>query len=337
MKKFLVFFVVVFGIVGGAMAGYEGTQSDSKGGNGSCIFRPNNANEDAPYAVYFKTGEYTVSSECGGYFDKVKNDLKKLWQDGNVAYFVVVASADGQGDQNGFDNGTLSTQRYNYVITNGIVPNGAKIDRQGWVSGSVSSNAFGDSVKNPEYRSVYIYPVWARPECTNEIKKGIEDNLKLLQEAGKKYPESENIKKLIGNYTEAQQICNRGPRLGKQDSERLAFLLKDVLIQEVSSEYNINLESYDLTLNTKISGYYSELHKIIDTLKLNVWRDADGNFNTARLASDSIAGVVLGTVGGIVTANVVKKNQLKKGFEDIQCYIGGQSVADYGDGFVVGR
>ena len=63
----------------------------------------------------------------------------------------------------------------------------------------------------------------------------------------------------------------------------------------------------------------------------NVWRDADGNFNTARLASDSIAGVVLGTAGGIITANVVKKNQLKKGFEDIKCAIAGQNVASFGD------
>jgi hypothetical protein len=72
-------------------------------------------------------------------------------------------------------------------------------------------------------------------------------------------------------------------------------------------------------------------------LKVNVWRDAEGKFNTARLASDSIAGVVLGTVGGIVTANVVKKSQIKQGFEDMKCSIGGQSVADFGDSFTVGR
>lgn len=100
---------------------------------------------------------------------------------------------------------------------------------------------------------------------------------------------------------------------------------------------NGKCEYGDAHWSVQIDGYYSQLHGIIDGLKLNVWRDAEGNFNTARLASDSIAGVVLGTVGGVVTAHLVKKNQLKKGFEDIQCHIGGQSVADYGDGFVVGR
>ncbi len=69
---------------------------------------------------------------------------------------------------------------------------------------------------------------------------------------------------------------------------------------------------------------------------VTVWKDEDGKFNTARLASDSVAGVVLGTVGGLVTSNVVKKNQVENGFEDIKCVIGGQTVADWGDEFRVG-
>ncbi len=68
----------------------------------------------------------------------------------------------------------------------------------------------------------------------------------------------------------------------------------------------------------------------------SVWKDKEGNFNTARLVSDSIAGVVLGTAGGLITSNIVKKNQLKKGFEDIKCTIGGQEVAGYGDEIKVG-
>lgn len=94
---------------------------------------------------------------------------------------------------------------------------------------------------------------------------------------------------------------------------------------------------YVAKLGADVNNAYDGVKSIVDGLKLNVWRDAEGNFNTARLASDSIAGVVLGTVGGIVTANVVKKSQVKKGFEDIQCHIGGQSVANFGDGFIVGR
>jgi hypothetical protein len=69
---------------------------------------------------------------------------------------------------------------------------------------------------------------------------------------------------------------------------------------------------------------------------VSVWKDAEGNFNTARLASDTVAGVVLGTTGALVTSHVVKKNQVENGFEDIKCTIGGQNVAGWGDQFRVG-
>lgn len=84
----------------------------------------------------------------------------------------------------------------------------------------------------------------------------------------------------------------------------------------------------------------SDAHGILvgmrETFKASVWKDDEGKFNTSRLVSDSIAGVVLGTVGGVVTSNVVKKNQVENGFEDIKCTVGGQTVADWGDEFRVG-
>ena len=86
----------------------------------------------------------------------------------------------------------------------------------------------------------------------------------------------------------------------------------------------------------RISDAANKLQYLTDGLGVSVWKTADGNFNGARLASDSVAGVVLGTAGGLITSSVVKKNQIKNGFEDIKCTIGGQSVADYGDEFTVG-
>jgi len=68
----------------------------------------------------------------------------------------------------------------------------------------------------------------------------------------------------------------------------------------------------------------------------NVWKNAEGKFNTARLASDMTAGVVLGTVGGVVSGVVIKKKQVQKGFEALHCTVGGQKVADWGDTFWVG-
>lgn len=87
----------------------------------------------------------------------------------------------------------------------------------------------------------------------------------------------------------------------------------------------------------KIEDIKNKIDEHKNGLNTSVWKDKNGNFNTARLASDSIAGVVLGTAGGLITSHVIKKNQLKNGFEDIKCSIGGQVVAEYGDEFEVGR
>ena len=87
---------------------------------------------------------------------------------------------------------------------------------------------------------------------------------------------------------------------------------------------------------TKIISLYKKLNGMSNDFKVSVWKDAEGNFNTARLASDSIAAVVLGTTGALVTSNIVKKNQVSSGFEDINCQIGGQTVASWGDEFSVG-
>ena len=86
----------------------------------------------------------------------------------------------------------------------------------------------------------------------------------------------------------------------------------------------------------KIKRAWTRLNAMSDDFKVSVWRDKQGNFNTARLASDSIAAVVLGTTGALVTSNIVKKNQVSGGFEDISCQVGGQTVAGWGDQFSVG-
>ena len=66
------------------------------------------------------------------------------------------------------------------------------------------------------------------------------------------------------------------------------------------------------------------------------WVNAEGKFNTARLASDATAGIVLGTTSALITSKLVKKHQVQDGFEDIHCTIGGQTVADWGDEFTIG-
>lgn len=103
----------------------------------------------------------------------------------------------------------------------------------------------------------------------------------------------------------------------------------------------------DITVDTKyttkggepeniVSQLVSDISGLRANLDVSKWKDKNGNFNTSRLLSDSIAGVVLGTAGGLITSNVIKKNQVSGGFDGIHCTIGGQVVADWGDEFVVG-
>ncbi|MFQ6745108.1 MAG: hypothetical protein ACLRFN_04010 [Alphaproteobacteria bacterium] len=92
--------------------------------------------------------------------------------------------------------------------------------------------------------------------------------------------------------------------------------------------------------NSANGGEIEQLGKLLDAetekFERSKWRDAEGKFNTARLASDSIAAVVLGTAGGLISSKVIKKKQVENGFEDIKCTIGSQEVADWGDEFQVG-
>ena len=86
----------------------------------------------------------------------------------------------------------------------------------------------------------------------------------------------------------------------------------------------------------KLVAAAEKLDTIFAGFKVSKWKNEEGKFNTARLASDSIAGVVLGTTGGLITSSVMKKKQVEQGFEDLQCVVGGQPVAGWGDEFMVG-
>ena len=89
--------------------------------------------------------------------------------------------------------------------------------------------------------------------------------------------------------------------------------------------------NYKLSIN-KIKQAYNN----IMAFDASVWKDSEGTFNKSRLLSDSLAGVVLGTAGGLITGKVIKKNQIENGFDDINCTVSGQAVAGWGDQFTVG-
>lgn len=91
-------------------------------------------------------------------------------------------------------------------------------------------------------------------------------------------------------------------------------------------------------LRSRIDGYAKTILDIeiahADD-KVAVWKNADGKFNTSRLLSDSIAGIALGTVGGLVVNKVVKDKHVETGFEEIGCAIDDERIADFDDVFVI--
>lgn len=112
-------------------------------------------------------------------------------------------------------------------------------------------------------------------------------------------------------------------------------------IEKKREEEHIAKEKADkiASLQTQIAASASASEKIETKYlsgKKSVWKNADGEFNKSRLASDSIAGVVLGASGGLITHSIIKKNQIKKGLEDVACFVGDSEVAEYGDEFTIG-
>ena len=91
-------------------------------------------------------------------------------------------------------------------------------------------------------------------------------------------------------------------------------------------------------LQSRIDRYAETIMDIEDAHaddKVSAWKNAEGKFNTSRLLSDSIAGIALGTVGGLVVNKVVKDKHVETGFEEIGCAIDDERVADFDDVFVI--
>ncbi|MCR4917882.1 MAG: hypothetical protein K5912_02975 [Alphaproteobacteria bacterium] len=118
--------------------------------------------------------------------------------------------------------------------------------------------------------------------------------------------------------------------------EELLKLFKEDPVVEEQAPQSIKEVVIKWTLLKTVDTEYDYLSILLDNKNLSVWKDAQGKFNKSRFLSDTIAAVVLGTTSGVVTATLVKKNQIKKGFESLQCKIGGYKVADWGDSFMVG-
>jgi len=318
MKKFLVILAILFGVQFGAWA----VEYKTADGNFVCAksdvdqYMKEGSNE-AQFRIYFDTGSDTAHSGCESANAQIKNYLQSNTND--IREVVLIASADKQG-AGSYDNRALAKRRLDYVRGNILRDNSTDADTivasYSYVAGDADALTFSSNTNDQEERSVNIYIIWRLPNC--DTVKADKDKYALAFEKCR--------------ITQSKELtnCLDGESLTPTDDEKLWKFLLDS-ISKCSELKQVAVET-----GLEVEVAYQKINRFFNGLGLSVWRDRDGNFNTARLASDSIAAVVLGTAGGVITSKLVKKNQIKKGFEDLNCSIGGQRVATFGDEFSVG-
>lgn len=357
MRKFLVFFVLLFGVMCGAMAAGkwpQNVQDDTVDSECYQIFWNNGSVE---LEIYFDTGVY-VNPSCGRLDSTEWLNLLEQRQD-DIGSIVVYGSADRQRRDNIPDkNIELSIERAQWIIDNAIPdawksycqPTSAQQSQkcQVYIMGDANDAAHssdgGARNSNASARSARIRVIWRNENCKQETINNINGiKTKLEQIRPQHTDKTDKINEALDIISQLNGICaETGTDLYASESEEYSRLLSElgVILTDLAktipgismlfqqSDFSAMFSTADIDL------YYSRIQGLMGNR--SVWRNTEGRFNTARLASDSIAGVVLGTIGGIVTSKLVKKNQLKQGFEDLSCNVGGQRVADYGDTFSIG-
>ena len=277
-----------------------------------------------------------------------------------IGSVIVAGSADAQRrDQKPDKNIKLSKERAEWVVKNMLPSSIAQecrfdgIERERCTVHAMGdandiANSSGERNSNINERAARIYVIWRQQKCEQDTMNNINSAEKALVAAKVKYADKANeIQEALDIITQLNAICkNVGDKLMPSEGKEYDRLLSELagmlvgfvnFAPELQTVTQYITEYVEVTVyNTDIAEYYYNLAKIRDGLKVSAWRDAQGNFNTSRLISDSVAGVVLGTAGGLITSHLVKKNQLKQGFEDLNCSVGGQKVASYGDEIRIG-
>ena len=278
-----------------------------------------------PYSyatVYFDTDKNVVSQKCSTKVNEAVAALKNKMND--VEQLVFVGSADEQGNVN-YNKGLSKLRVEN--ISKMFDCNDSRCAK--FVTGDVNANQYSDKSTTNKlgYRTVDIFVIWKLPVCTDYQKNRIaEINTAINDYNGS---EKQQVKSILA---ELQKYCANGAnKLTTSESE--AYTNKWAELNRIILKIKLSNPSFPIDM---IDTTYNALILAQQGFGISKWRTAEGEFNKSRLVSDSVAGVVLGTAGGLITSNLVKKSQIKSGFEDIQCTIGGQRVASWHDEFTVG-
>ncbi|MFQ6760569.1 MAG: OmpA family protein [Alphaproteobacteria bacterium] len=285
------------------------------------------------YTIYFDNDSSDIPTDCTSEVDKLVADLASKQDD--IETFLLFGSADGTGNSN--YNARLAQNRVN-TVANKLKDSGFTDEQLCEYSddGNVLSygcarftmgDAFGRArgyLESSELaRAVFMFVIYKGDICD-------EKTIEALDALSAKVTDTDIKSKLDA----AKQICNSNSKdqmLLRSQRQQIMGAISEALQKYPDAWKDVPA---DLSATILANGIIAVRDSLVRGA--SVWKTDKGTFNYARLASDSIAGVVLGTAGGIITSNVVKKNQIKSGFEDVMCTVGGQNVANWGDEFRVG-
>ena len=321
-------FLCVFSVMVFAMSGaYAGDARVCVWDNDGVVYPDERPQIIADYVIYFDHDKSDIPEGCKNAVDAVVAGLAAEAQ--NIETVLLFGATDSTGSA--MHNAKLGQARANTVARllkeNGIAT--CEYNDEGVISERCARISIGESIyaavgddnwSHNIMRAVFMFVIYKGDVCDAATLKTL-DAL-IAKTSGDIRTKLQDAKTTCG--AENQLLLRSGR-------------------EQIMSAINAAVEKYpdlarfvDGNISIKILVQNIENARQSLASDASVWKTADGKFNVARLASDSIAGVVLGTAGGIITSNVVKKNQVKRGFDDVMCTVGGQSVADWGDEFRVG-
>ena len=302
---------------------------DAKQGAAPKCYDEGNGISTPNFTVYFKTGKHTIEgndverdwdSDCKEQFEeRLKSKMTELAASGKFVAWVI-GLTDNQGTWE--SNLELGDRRGQYVI-NLIKNAGSELDKGAWElpdeSVINSPIVVGESQANIDFSNV-VYNYDSRPDFTKRavwvwfVRPAVETSEETPPSSQDPIPEP--VVQYINKY------------------------IKEYVPIVINTETSITRTVVGADYQMKMS--VSDIVRRLDATRArlsdaSVWTDKYGNFNTSRLVSDGVAAIVLGTVGGVVTSKLVKKSQVKSGFENINCTVGGQFVSKFGDWFSVGK
>ncbi|MBP5794974.1 MAG: OmpA family protein [Alphaproteobacteria bacterium] len=328
-KIFAVFFAGMF-FVAGAGAAVDERKECVKSASEDGFFDYGGAGYMVPdYAIFFDNDSSDIPTDCTSEVDKLVALLKNKRDD--IETVLLIGSADSTG--NSQYNAELAQNRVNTVnklLQDADVPL-CEFDEDLDLKGRCARVSIGesdmwtdDNDSRYKSRAVFMFVIYKGDICDEKTIEALDALIKVL-------PDDSSLK-------QAQEICNSNKKdqmlLRSQRQQIMAAMADAIANYPEKTKTVVEKLPADLSATILANGIIAVRDSLVRGA--SVWKTDKGTFNYARLASDSIAGVVLGTAGGIITSNVVKKNQIKSGFDDVMCTVGGQSVANWGDEFRVG-